>query len=232
MIFGHRGIPSVKTENSLESFQAILDYDIKNVELDVHLTLDNKLVVIHDFNTLKMCKVDKEISQTTYKELQSLSIDDHQKIPLLSQVFDILSNKVFYDIEVKSRGGNRGTLVKELLKVISDYKLNNNCFISSFDPLLLKSFNKLNSGIETGLIYSKDKEVPLFLRTGLGILLTKVDIIKPHHSQLKGFLFWYYTKILKKECYTWTVNSQEVIDKISKTCCKGFCSDNPQNFIS
>ncbi|MBN2617498.1 MAG: glycerophosphodiester phosphodiesterase [Spirochaetales bacterium] len=227
-IFGHRGIPSLATENSLNSFEKILEYKVEGVEFDVHLTKDEELVVIHDFNTLKMSGEDYEISETNYETINSLIIGDNEKIPLLSQVFDLLSDKVFYDIEVKSRGKNRSQLCKKLLELIKKYNLEKNCMISSFDPLIIKEFNKLNSGILTAVIYCNDKDVPFILRHGLGALITKVDIIKPHYSQLKGFMFFILTKVFRKKCFVWTVNRQEDLDIAKKRGCFGVCSDNPQ----
>lgn len=232
IVFGHRGVPSLATENSINSFKMILKENIPAVELDVNLTKDKKLIVLHDFNTFRMTGISHEITETNYNTISSLSIGNGEKIPLLSEVFDILTNSVFYDIEIKSKGKNRKTVVKELYKIIKTYNLTNNCMISSFDPFILKEFNKLKSGIPIAIIYIKNKDVPLILRRGLGLFVTHIDIIKPHYKQLKGPLFYLYTKILKKKCFTWTVNSKEDFDYIKSRGCSGICSNLPQNFIS
>lgn len=230
IIFGHRGVPSLAPENSLKSFELIRANKIEGVELDVHLSSDNRLVVIHDFNTLKLTGEDYEISETTYSILKDLDIGEGEKIPLLSEVFKTLGKEVIYDIEIKSRGKNRKQLAEKLLEIIQEYKLNDYCIVTSFDPFIIKRFNRLKSGIPTGIIYSKDKSVPLLLRHGLGQLVTRCNIIKPNHTQLKGTLFFLYTKILKKECYTWTVNSIEDYEKSIKAGCTGICTNFPQNF--
>ena len=69
------------------------------------------------------------------------------------------------------------------------------------------------------------------LRHGFGAFMTKVDIIKPHYSQLKGFMFFVLTKILQKKCLVWTVNKKEDYDTAIKKGCIGICSDNPQHFV-
>ena len=226
MLFGHRGIPALSTENSLDSFQKILDNKIPGVEFDVHLTADGELVVKHDFNTLKMTGVNHEVAETDYSLLKTLPIGDEEYIPLLSQVFDILKDKVYYDIEIKSNGKNRKQLVQNVSDMIFKYNLQNDCFVSSFDPYLIKEFNKLKTGIKVGLIYSDVKELPFIARHGLGAFITSIQIIKPDHKQLKGFIHFILTKVLKKTCYTWTVNSQEDYDYAVKKGCVGVCSDN------
>ncbi|MBN2617373.1 MAG: glycerophosphodiester phosphodiesterase [Spirochaetales bacterium] len=53
-MFGHRGIPTFATENSLNGFNNTLEKNIYGIEFDVHLTKHEELVVIHDFNTFTM----------------------------------------------------------------------------------------------------------------------------------------------------------------------------------
>lgn len=226
-IFGHRGIPVLAAENTLSSFQMVLDYNIKGVELDVHLTRDGELVVIHDFNTKKMTGIDHEVSDTDYPTLKNLVIRDNERIPLLSEVFTLMGTTVFYDLEIKSRGKNRRELVDKLLHLIMEHGISDSCIVSSFDPFLIKEFNRLKSGIPTSVIYCNSKEEPYILRHGLGVLFTHVDIIKPHHTQLKGFLYFLFTKVMGKKCYTWTVNSREDYEMAIKRGCSGVCSDNP-----
>ena len=231
IVFGHRGIPSLAPENSLNSFSLLLEHNIPGVELDIHLTKDGELAIIHDFSTLKMTGVDYKVSETNYGKLRSLDIGDGAYIPKLHEVFELLGDKILYDLEIKSDGKRRKELVGRVLSQIERYNLNNSVIVSSFDPFLLREFNKLKSGIKTAIIYSSDDDVPLILRTGLGQLVTKCDIIKPGIKDLKGFFFFIYTKILRKSFYTWTVNSVEEFELAKKLGCKGICTNFPQNFV-
>lgn len=218
-------------ENSLKSFKLLLDYKISGVELDIHITKDNRLVVIHDFNTYKMTGKNHVIAETEYKLLKTLDIGEGEKIPLLEDVFMLLGDNVHYDLEIKNKGEKREILVEKLYILIKKYKIERKCFVSSFNPQIINTFKRLKSGISTGIIYSRDKENPFFLRHGLGILLTNSPIIKPQIGQLKGFLFIFFTRILKKKVYTWTVNSLEQYHLAVKKGCRGICTDFPQNFI-
>lgn len=228
IIFGHRGIPTLAPENSLKSFQFVLDNNVQGVEFDIHLTKDNKLVVIHDFNTKKMSNVDLEVAETDYKTLSSLDIGQNQHIPLLEDVFNLLGNRVKYDLEIKNRGLKRGIIVSELLKTIKKFNLEKIVMVTSFDPYLIKEFNKLKSDIPVGIIYSNDKSLPLISRFGFGQFVTKCPIIKPDIKQLKGPLYFIYRWVLKKDIYTWTVNTKEEMEYAYSRGCLGICSDNPQ----
>ncbi|MGL1891151.1 MAG: glycerophosphodiester phosphodiesterase [Spirochaetaceae bacterium] len=231
-VYGHRGIPSLAPENSLKSFALLLTHNIEGVELDIHMSADGQLVVIHDFNTYNMTGIYNEVCETNYSELKKLDIGEEQSIPLLEDVFLLLKDKIHYDIEVKSPKKNRKELVKKLFELIMKHNLQQHCFISSFDPLVLLHFNRFKSNIPTAILYCKKKTLPFFLRNGLGLFFTKVDIIKPNITQLKGLHFYIYTKILKKKCYTWTVDSPEDFKLAEKAGCIGICSNFPQNFNS
>lgn len=232
IIFGHRGIPSLAPENSLKSFKLILNHKIPGVELDIHLTKDKKLVVIHDFNTQRMTGYNYEVSETEYSILEQLNLGEDQKIPLLEEVFTLLGKKVLYDLEIKSQRKNRKTIVAEVLKLIDKFNFREYVMVSSFDPLILKEFNRLKSGIDTGIIYMNKKNIPFIARFGFGLFITKCTVIKPNFEQLKGFLYFFYRKILKKKCYTWTINTKEDMEYAYKRGCKGICSNVPQKLKS
>ena len=60
-ICAHRGMVNIKPENTISSFKEAMKYNIDSIELDVHLTKDNKLVVFHDFTLNRMCGVNNYI---------------------------------------------------------------------------------------------------------------------------------------------------------------------------
>lgn len=240
IIYGHRGVPTKAPENSLKGFELILQNKIPGVELDIHLTKDNKLVVIHDFNSKKMTGVNLEIRDSDYHELKNLDIGEGENIPLLDDVFSLLGNRVLYDLEVKStrhhKRDYRKNLIKELIILLLKHNLKENLFISSFDPLILIEFNRQKKraqldNIETGIIYSKDEDVHPLLRTGIGAFFTKTQIIKPHYSQLKGFIYFVLTKILKKRVATWTVNDEVILKEAIKNGAQGICTNHPIEFL-
>jgi glycerophosphoryl diester phosphodiesterase len=75
LILGHRGARTLAPENSVPSFQKAIHCGADGIELDVHLTKDNKLVVMHD-STLKRVNGKSEIylKDLTLKEVKQLDI--------------------------------------------------------------------------------------------------------------------------------------------------------------
>lgn len=69
MNVGHRGGCRGRLENTIESFDNGLRCGANALEMDVCLTKDKQIVVIHDSSLLRMCGVDKHVEEYDYKDL-------------------------------------------------------------------------------------------------------------------------------------------------------------------
>ena len=139
-IIAHRGYHNSKMnipENSILAFKrAIRNKYI--IELDVHITKDNKIVVFHDFSLKRLFNVNKLVENCTYNELLNYSFPNtNQKIPLLKSVLNIVNGSVPIIIEIKSLSFN-GKLEKELCKIIGNY--NGLIYVQSFNILSILWF--------------------------------------------------------------------------------------------
>jgi glycerophosphoryl diester phosphodiesterase len=76
LIIGHRGAKGIAPENSLSGFKKTIELGIDGVELDVHLTKDGKLVVIHDMDLKRLTGLKIPIKQLTFKELKEYNISE------------------------------------------------------------------------------------------------------------------------------------------------------------
>ncbi|HUS49954.1 MAG TPA: glycerophosphodiester phosphodiesterase family protein [Candidatus Paceibacterota bacterium] len=74
LIIGHRGAKGIAPENSLSGFKKAVKLGIDGVELDVHLTKDGKLIVIHDMDLKRLTGLKIPIKQLTFKELKKYDI--------------------------------------------------------------------------------------------------------------------------------------------------------------
>ncbi|HJQ08553.1 MAG TPA: glycerophosphodiester phosphodiesterase [Candidatus Saccharimonadales bacterium] len=111
-LIGHRGAAGLALENSTESIRAALLQDVNAVEFDVHLTSDNKIVVLHDSHTGRVAKKKMYVRETTLTALQHIKLKNGQHIPTLDEVLDILGDKPII-IDIKDEGS-----AEELLNVL------------------------------------------------------------------------------------------------------------------
>lgn len=112
LIIGHRGAAGLAPENTMASFEAAVEAGVDMLELDVRLTADNRLVVIHDARLFRTHHLHGTVSTLTYEHLAELT--KNKPVPLLSHVLDVYFGRVLLNIELKSRGS--GEQVMELLK--------------------------------------------------------------------------------------------------------------------
>ena len=117
-IIAHRGASGTEPENTLRSFSRSLTMNIDAIELDVHLTKDKKLVVIHDNSVKRTTNGKGYVKNLMFKQLRELNAGLDEKIPLLEEVFDLVNKKVMIHIELKGTGTARpvAKLIEEYVK--------------------------------------------------------------------------------------------------------------------
>lgn len=217
----HRGAKAYEPENTLQSFQKALDLHADGIELDVHLSSDGHIIVMHDETIDKMTNGKGEINTYTLTELKSFLIADKLQIPTLNEVFDLVNKKCFINVELKNADTAK-QVVSLIEKYISEKGWNYQHFIvSSFDWNALEEVHHLNPKILIGVLTEEDLQPALAFAES-----TKAYAIHPDFQLLnkentkaiqeKGFLV-----------FPWTVNSQEDIQKVKSYNVDGIISDNP-----
>lgn len=139
--FAHRGLHTVDgsvPENSLPAFSAAAAKDY-GVELDVHLSLDEEVVVFHDDTLLRMCGDERNIEDVPYAELKEIKLGNTDyTIPLFSEVLAVLKG-VPIILEIK-RGRRNALLCEKTLALIDTYP--GPVCVESFDPGIVRWFKK------------------------------------------------------------------------------------------
>jgi glycerophosphoryl diester phosphodiesterase len=111
-------------ENTLPAFGASLALGADEIEFDVRLTNDNKLVVSHDHNLERISDGIGNISDYTLEELKKLNIGVKHgwNVTFCSaeEVFEQFANKITFNIHLKEHGED-GYLIRELLKLTEKY---------------------------------------------------------------------------------------------------------------
>ena len=224
-IISHRGIHNNIDiyENTLEAIKLAKDKGYI-IEIDIHLTKDNQVIVFHDYNTKRLLKDNKIVEDSTYEELNNQNIFH---IPTLTEVLNIVNGKVPLLIEIKQLK-KVGKLEEEMMNILNKYK--GEYAIQSFNPKVLLWFKKHYPSILRGqLSYSyknnhfmKIKKV--FLKNMFTNFLTKPNFISYKYNELTE------KKInkLKKKNITllgWTVRSKKEYKKYSHYYDNLICED-------
>ena len=156
MYIAHRGLHSLKPntpENSLAAFREAVEHNIA-IEIDIHITADNEVVVFHDDNLKRMCSLNRVIETMTLAEIKKLRLSDtDEKIPTLKETLMLVDGRVPLMIEFKTISLETcSRLCKKANEILKDYK--GKYFIQSFFPFVLYWYRKNRKDIIRGQLSS------------------------------------------------------------------------------
>lgn len=138
--FAHRGLHSPDKripENSLAAFGLAAEAGY-GMELDVQLSRDGQVVVFHDDDLKRVCGREERVDELTWPELHTLSLcGTTERIPLFSQVLDLVDGRTPLIVELKSGRRNR-ELCRKTLALLRGYA--GDACIESFDPRIVAWF--------------------------------------------------------------------------------------------
>ena len=218
---GHRGARGHKPENTLIGFQKAIDLHVDRIELDVHLSLDNELMVIHDDTVDRTTDGKGFVNQFSLPELNRFRIEKEHHIPTLSEVLNLIDQKCDINIELKSFEA-ADKVVDLIEKYVSEKKWKYNQFlVSSFDWNALQQVTLLNSKIPLGVLTETDLDLALAFAKFI-----QAKSIHPYFHLLNEE----NTTSMQEEgfqVFPWTVNEIEDIKKIKSYHVNGVISDFP-----
>ena len=178
--FAHRGLHNGKDipENTLLAFHTAIEHGY-DLECDIQLTKDKKIVVFHDEYMKRLCNVDKRVQNEDYEDIKGYSIlGTNETMPLLTDLLESIPKTTKLLIELKPHK-NKKEVVSAFLELMENYS--NTYAIHSFDPGIVYQFKKQNPTIIRGQIAEKfkGKKGILYRLAGLMIFnpITKPDWI-------------------------------------------------------
>ena len=214
MIMAHRGFSAKAPENTLPAFQMCLDGGFSAAELDVQMTADGTIVVMHDDNLKRTTGVDKNIWEVTYDEIKDLDNGSFfssefagTKISTLDEVIKLAGSgkeKLFLNIEIKRNGHDDG-IIEKVVDIIVENDYLSSCDVTSQDYSTLEDVRKYNPAVLTAYTSA----------VGIGHIesLEAADIISIQET------FATYENIERihdagKRVFVWTVNEEETMKEL------------------
>ena len=150
--WAHRGLSYLYPENTLEAFKQAFRYDICGIELDVQLSKDDQLVVIHDETLDRTTNLKGNVMDYTLAELKEAEIAYQGKIyriPTLAEVFSLCrdhlaESETFINIELKNSVFPYPGMEKKVLEMVKAFELQDHIIYSSFNHDSLKLMKQLD----------------------------------------------------------------------------------------
>ena len=152
LIIGHRGVPSLEDENTLESAKHAVALGADIVENDIYLTKDQQLVVMHDLTVDRTTTATGKIEEMTLAQVQQLkSKNKGYKIPTLAEYFATFKNNPNFVLMIEMKSANP-QLVPKMQDEIKQYKVENQVVTTSFNVDQVARAQTLLSNIPRGLL--------------------------------------------------------------------------------
>ena len=218
---GHRGAKGYEPENTFVSFQKALDMQVDGIELDVHLSADGEIIVIHDESIDRTTNGKGFVNALSLRELKAFRINGTYEIPTLAAIFDLVNQDCFINIELKSYEAT-DKVVSLIEKYVTKKGWKYNRFlVSSFDWNALQQVAFLNDKIPIGVLTETDLDLALAFAKFI-----QAKSIHPHfHLLTKENTAQMQEKGL--QVFPWTINELEDIQKIKTFNVNGIITDFP-----
>jgi glycerophosphoryl diester phosphodiesterase len=216
--FAHRGASYEAPGNTLAAFLLAAELGADGIELDVQLSRDGEIVVMHDFALEATTDGRGPVSSQTLTELKRLDAGSwfdqafaRQQIPTLQEVIEAVGHQLLLNIELKTARLEDDGLAEAVVRLLEENHLLDRVVISSFNPLAVWRVRRLNPWIAVGLLYSPD--MPLLLRRPWTRHLVRPDALHPHYTSVKaGDVQWAHKKGYR--VHTWTVDDRQEMERL------------------
>jgi glycerophosphoryl diester phosphodiesterase len=174
MITGHRGAKALEPENTLRALRRGMDC-ANYVEIDVRMSSDGELVVIHDPTLERTTNGTGRVGDHTLRELRELDAGKGEKIPTLSEVLELTRGSPGLVVEIKEPG-TEDRISREVACCRPDRLL-----IVSFHGESITAISRILPDVATGIIISEKNPVTAEDAQILGaaVVLTKISFLKP-----------------------------------------------------
>lgn len=190
---GHRGIPSQAPENTIEGSLRAFELGANCIEMDIYLTTDGKIVVMHDSTTGRTCNKDLTVESSTWAQLSSVLVNKgfendptykNCRIPLLEDYFKAFQGKdcrLF--IEIKS---NKTDIVPALKTLINQYDMYAQCSVITFKTSIMtamrEKYPEMSLGCLSDTIALDETDSDLDMKTVMNFIGAYNGTINPSKS--------------------------------------------------
>lgn len=217
-IFAHRGASAYAPENTVEAFALAMEQGADGIELDVQMTKDDQVVVIHDETIDRVSDGTGAVRDYTLEELKKFHFSNHMEnyenavIPTLKEVLDLIkSSNMLLNIELKTGIYWYPNLEEKTMELVKESGMEDRVIYSSFNHYSIKKILELNPHAECAFLYSD-----VILNVDKYAKNAGVCGLHPavYHLKMAEFLKEYQESGLKVR--VWTVNKKEDMEKFIK----------------
>ncbi|WP_394232901.1 glycerophosphodiester phosphodiesterase [Niallia oryzisoli] len=233
LIFAHRGYSKLYPENTMRAFREAEKAGADGIELDVQLSKDGEVVVIHDESVDRTTNGKGYVKNLTYSDLKSLNAGYALKtnlrkepIPSLRDVLKWLTgNSMICNIELKNGIFPYEGMEQKVIELVREYNLTERIILSSFNHYSIVNCYRMAPEIETAPLMGQVVYMPWIYAESI-----RAKGIHPKYKTLKD-------KVVKESeengiaVRPYTVNKEKDMAHLIELGCSAIITDDPDRAL-
>lgn len=215
IVIAHRGGSELFLENSMTAFRKVQELGVDAIEIDVHLSKDRKLVVIHDPDLNRIAGINRYVSDMTIDEIRNVELPQGERIP----EFEDVMREVHVPLVVELKSPETAKVLIEFLQENPGFV--EKCIVISFFHEALKEIKQIFPRLITGALL-------------VGFPADPANVARSCRSEILSFFHEGLTKDYVELCHkggiqvsVWTPNSEDEIRLALDAGVDSIASDRP-----
>jgi len=224
LIVAHRGASGWAPENTLASFKKAMEIGADYSELDVHLTKDGEVILLHDDTLDRTTNGKNGVWEYTLEEVKKLDAGSWfspefagEPIPTLKEVIEAVKGKMKLNIEIKV-SGHDPDIAEKVVDIVRSENFGNDCMITSFDSASVLKVKQIAPELTTGFIFSTDYPQSVF-NGNWEVLSCNKKVVDEE--------FLKKARKAGKKVQVWTVNDEETMKELIDLGVDGIITNYP-----
>ena len=230
LVIAHRGASAYEPENTLRAFELAIRQGAQMIELDLHLTADGHVVVIHDSTLNHTTNLQGRVDQMTLEQIKRADAGKGERVPTLDEVLDLTAGQVRLYLEIKDPRAAAPTLQTIRARRCQDAML-----LASFELALMQRLGEEVRDVKLGVILGTTSWHPLvryreafpwraWQAVNYQVLCMQVELCYGYLAKR--------VKAVGKQLYVWTADTEKQFARMLRCEVDGIVTNCPDHLLA
>lgn len=225
LVLGHRGASAEAPANTVRAFRQAVAGGADGVELDVHLSRDGQVVVVHDDTLALSPGVTAPVRAMTLAQMREADVGEGERVPTLDEALESVGPEAIVNIELKGTSVRTEGLEAAVVRTVHAHAMAGRVIISSFNPVRLARVAQLDANLPRAMLHGPGS--PIYVRDLWFLPLVQPDALHPHYSQVDDrYMAW--ARGHGARVNVWTVNDADEVRRLLDLGVDAVITDDPR----
>ena len=230
LVIAHRGASLVEPENTLRAFELAIRQGAQMIELDLQLTRDQQVIVLHDETLDRTTNFKGRADEMSFDEVRRADAGKGERVPSLRETLELARGRVRLYLEIKdARAG------LETLRTVRQLHGEDEVMIASFNLELMQQFGREVSDLELGIIIGHQTVDPRvrWRETFPWLALRRINYhVLSVWDEICFSALVTRIQQQRRRVYVWTVDGEAGYARFVARGVNGICTNRPDRLIA